>query len=247
MRSFQIFTRLVVGSTIMKSTVDWCEQNFEKSDNIAEFYNTASSLSLLFAGTLGYIKYRHVSGSCVFLWLAVIGIGSVLFHALLTVTTQMTDEIPMVFFVVQLLLNVTNVHQTLPIWSIAAHSVASVFASYIFYQALNEKHDEESLTPTASLRSTEFLIFQSFILSLALCIAATMYNRLINENRNAEKVRIAKRGSCIFIVGYFCWLADYFLCPQFAQLGGNPQFHAWWHIFASIGLYDIAWVSISLQ
>ena len=39
-------------------------------------------------------------------------------------------------------------------------------------------------------------------------------------------------------VGLVVWIADQKLCDRLHALPtGNPQFHAWWHVLASSGLY----------
>ncbi|GBB95484.1 hypothetical protein RclHR1_25470001 [Rhizophagus clarus] len=39
------------------SSTDWCEQNYEVTYYIAEFFNTISSLCLVFMGTFGSIMH----------------------------------------------------------------------------------------------------------------------------------------------------------------------------------------------
>jgi len=68
--------------------------------HIAEFWNTLSSLCILFAGILGLllhssatrIRFKLNFG----LWV-VVGLGSVAFHATLLRSMQMLDEVPMMW------------------------------------------------------------------------------------------------------------------------------------------------------
>ncbi|KAI8607261.1 ceramidase [Chytriomyces sp. MP71] len=84
------------------STLDWCEENYVVTKYIAEFWNsTSNALYILFmfvglfsAARLGVTEWR------VYLSLysiAIVGVGSFLFHATLWYETQMMDELPMIY------------------------------------------------------------------------------------------------------------------------------------------------------
>ena len=65
--------------------------------------NTVSNLGYIIAGALGFYQCLRVKSSIppryafLFAWMAVIGIGSLLFHATLLYSMQLLDEIPMLF------------------------------------------------------------------------------------------------------------------------------------------------------
>ena len=89
------------------STVDWCEPNFLHSPYIAEFFNVLSSLAIL-----GVALYGVLQGSrngwqrktlLPFALMAVVGLGSALFHATLQRSAQGLDELPMVYAATSLL------------------------------------------------------------------------------------------------------------------------------------------------
>lgn len=73
------------------STVDWCELNYTVSHYVAEFFNTISSLSIVFVGLLGIIHHyktletRFIVG---FGSVALVGLGSAAFHGTLLFELQ---------------------------------------------------------------------------------------------------------------------------------------------------------------
>ena len=75
------------------STVDWCEPNYSVSHYIAEFFNTFSSLAMVFVGLVGIVlhwdfetRYKWAFGS-----VAVVGIGSAAFHGTLLFSLQVIN------------------------------------------------------------------------------------------------------------------------------------------------------------
>jgi len=83
------------------STVDFCEPNYVYSRYVAEFFNTLSSIPIFLSGVIGiYHCKREELGlefSICYGMLAVIGMGSVAFHATLLREGQVLDEIPMLW------------------------------------------------------------------------------------------------------------------------------------------------------
>jgi dihydroceramidase len=70
------------------STVDWCENNYEISHYIAEFFNTFSSFAMVIIGVAGIMlhwnQYRLESRFIMgLLGVAVVGFGSAAFHGTL--------------------------------------------------------------------------------------------------------------------------------------------------------------------
>ncbi|KXS14116.1 hypothetical protein M427DRAFT_146155 [Gonapodya prolifera JEL478] len=96
------------------SSVNWCERDYIWSFYIAEFFNTISSLSMVFAGLIGLWIHRlpfwsgKRAGSerpavletayiLSFISLVIVGWGSVAFHATLWRESQALDEVPMLY------------------------------------------------------------------------------------------------------------------------------------------------------
>lgn len=89
------------------SEIDWCEENYTISLYVAEFWNTLSSLAFVLLSSFGvFWVWKHRLEERFLLAYAstgVIGIGSVLFHATLKRTSQLLDEVPMLFGMATLL------------------------------------------------------------------------------------------------------------------------------------------------
>ena len=81
---------------------DWCEPNYVITIYIAEFFNTISSLPMIFLGVIGIYYTRNIAKlsnehryTLCFIGLSVVGVGSTLFHGTLRWHFQLADEIPM--------------------------------------------------------------------------------------------------------------------------------------------------------
>jgi dihydroceramidase len=92
------------------STIDWCENNYEVTYYIAEFWNTVSNLVMIVLPLYGIywsIKQKdskkfnsfRVTNSMLLchLGLCLVGLGSWMFHMTLLYPMQLLDELPMVF------------------------------------------------------------------------------------------------------------------------------------------------------
>ncbi|XP_069864298.1 alkaline ceramidase 1 [Dipodomys merriami] len=81
------------------SEVDWCEDNFQHSELVAEFYNTFSNVSFFFFGPLLLVlmhpyakqRSRSIQGVCVLFMF--IGLFSMYFHMTLSFLGQLLDEL----------------------------------------------------------------------------------------------------------------------------------------------------------
>jgi hypothetical protein len=132
------------------------------------------------------------------------------------------DEIPMIFLVIQLLLNSLRIENK--IISLLMYLYCVCYSWYIYKLS-------QTYTPIY-----EFYIFQSSIIVFAIVI----FTRLFSVNIPGRKWILIK-GVFIFLTGYICWLTDFFLCDYTYQI---IQFHSLWYIFSAIGLYYISKFSL---
>lgn len=235
------------------STVDWCEQNYVYSNYIAEFWNTLSSFILAYAGYVGYVRNRPYKGSFVFVVLLVVGLGSVLFHANLTASSQMYDEIPMIFLLQWLSINSFNVTSIVGV--VFSYTIAIAVSSVVVFTAFLKEHEIPELEnhdgehhhhaygPIKGLSRIEFYLFQSIVIMAACYLFRLLLTKAVKKNHTRK---IFTRGCVVFLMGWSCWLCDYFLC-SFLREHGNPQLHAWWHLGSAIGVYQLCIVSIMLR
>lgn len=84
-----------------KSTIEWCENNYEYSNYISELFNTLTGACLAFCALFFYLNHKFDKDVLLFnnilIVLTILGVGTMLFHATLLYVFQMMDEIPMLF------------------------------------------------------------------------------------------------------------------------------------------------------
>ncbi|KAI8149400.1 alkaline phytoceramidase family protein [Fennellomyces sp. T-0311] len=207
------------------SSVDWCESNYTHSYYVAEFWNTVSSLAMVFLGALGVLLHHRSLGwrlSSSYLLIVVVGIGSVLFHATLQFEHQMWDEVPMVWTACYLCYVLLDEHGYRgPHYAIGMAAYCA-FATYVTSQ---------------SKGSTQFFMFQSSfgcVMWSCLWFVWKMYR----ATQNQEIVRLFHRGSLFLVLALAVWLFDKNMCYVYREYNlFNPQLHAWWHVLMCASLH----------
>jgi len=83
------------------ATLDWCEANYQFSHYVAEISNTFSNLFFVYISLYGAVlssreslPARYLVG---FAGCALVGLGSIFFHATLLYEAQLADELPMIY------------------------------------------------------------------------------------------------------------------------------------------------------
>jgi hypothetical protein len=81
------------------ANVNWCEPDYAVHPQIAEFWNTVTSLVMLLLGVFGAAAVRWCEARVrAEMWsLAAVGAGSALFHGSLLYGLQLLDELPMLW------------------------------------------------------------------------------------------------------------------------------------------------------
>jgi predicted membrane channel-forming protein YqfA (hemolysin III family) len=109
-----------------------------------------------------------------------------------------------------------------------------------------------SLPVLAPNYASPILQFIAFHLSFA-ALEVFLFRSQINiwrQERNPTARRLHLAGFSLWLTGIGCWLMDYLGCEflwegenslrkQFLTHLPNPQYHSWWHICASGGLYTL--------
>jgi dihydroceramidase len=213
------------------SSVDWCEANYQHTRYVCELFNTVSSLAMVAVGLGGLWLHRRVLErrfSVAFLAVAVVGLGSIAFHATLRFELQMLDELPMLY---SALVMVYILLENRPARRFGAWFPAALVAHGVLVTALS-----------AFTRGTlQFYLFQLSFGSLEVFALARVY--AIHRRTRSPGVRTLFRvGMSAYGLAVLLWFVDLEAC---SVVGGllpsrgipNPQFHAWWHVLVSIGLY----------
>ncbi|KAF9361639.1 Alkaline ceramidase 3 [Mortierella sp. NVP85] len=212
---------------------DWCESNYTKSHYIAEFFNSLSSFSMILVGLAG--MYLHSSFEKRFLLafgsIVVVGIGSIAFHGTLLYPLQMLDEVPMVYCVLTLVYCCVEnkPYRRHGVWFPIGIALYGLLTTVIMLYAGPENH------------LLEFIVFQSafaFVVLVVMSRIIQIYAQLQNDSIK----RLWLLSALIGAVSYGYWNIDFRMCNVMENLPfgiANPQFHAWWHVGASVSSYMV--------
>ncbi|KAF9359772.1 Alkaline ceramidase 3 [Mortierella sp. NVP85] len=210
---------------------DWCESNYDISFYVAEFFNSVSSISMIIVGLLGV--YLHSSFEKRFLLtfgsIAVVGLGSIAFHGTLLFPLQMLDEVPMVYSILSLAYcciedRSYRRHGT---WFPVSIALYGLVTTLIMMFAGPENH------------LLEFVVFQSSFTFVVLVVMSHIV-KIYGSIKDAAIRRMWILCGAIALGAYLLWNIDFRLCHvmQDLPLGlWNPQFHAIWHVGASVSSY----------
>jgi dihydroceramidase len=217
------------------STVDWCEANYEHSHYVAEFFNTTSSVAIVLAGVAGLVMHRRALErrfSLAFLLVALVGIGSIAFHATLRFSFQMLDELPMLYAVLVMTYILVENHATprLGRWFPAALVAWGVVVTIA----------------TAWTRGPlQFYLFQGSFGSLEVFSLYQVF-QIHRKSTNPNLHRLFRIGISAYATAIVLWFADIRFCAALSSLPRfglpNPQLHAVWHVLVSIGFYALLMV-----
>jgi len=207
------------------STMDWCELNYTVTPFVAEWWNTTSSLVILFLGLYGFLAHREssVGMRIAFLSMGVVGLGSVLFHGTLRFEMQLMDELPMLWCALCMFYNLAQ--------ALVPKDKHRVFAAGLVVWGL-----AVTFGMIATRHSFEFELFVSnFLLAEALGFAAAvpLYRRYLNSNARTW----FWRGVGLHALGGTVWLVDLFFCETLLSLPFYPPLHGVWHVLTGSGLY----------
>eukprot|EP00300_Choanocystis_sp_HF-7_P038781 c5611_g1_i1.p1 GENE.c5611_g1_i1~~c5611_g1_i1.p1 ORF type:complete len:287 (-),score=49.32 c5611_g1_i1:168-947(-) len=204
------------------ATMDWCEKNYVVSQYIAEFWNTVSSVFMLFLGVAGMWlglskglpEKRFQVG---FFALSFVGFGSAAYHMTLRRHFQLLDEIPMllgshVIIYIQIAADKTGTH-----WP--------------------QKTAILALTLSSAFQVGAYVIlgwYWVFLLGYASCIGAMWYFVLPKLRACPPALwRIFILTVVSYYSGFTLWCVEHYMCDYSQPL----QLHAWWHILAGYGTF----------
>ncbi|XP_044274995.1 alkaline ceramidase 1 [Varanus komodoensis] len=205
--------------------VDWCERNFEHSENIAEYYNTYSSIIFFILSpvilklNVDYVNYRPEPLRCFSVMQMLIGLFSIYFHMTLSYVGQLLDELSILWglsvcygcwFPPRYFPGfIKNREQFL--WLLAVMTILCTFLSFV--------------KP----------VFNAYLLN---CIALHLFYMTYLELRGCNNPRVhhlAVSMAILWGIAISCWLVDKLLCG-FCQKINFTYFHSLWHIFIAISV-----------
>jgi dihydroceramidase len=217
---------------------DWCEENYEISEYVAEFVNTVTGFLYFLPTIFGFMFHKKLSLSSKLLlfFVSCIGFGTVLFHGSLQYKAQLIDELPIYYVILagnfMLWYRGRKGDRTsaycLCLWA------GGLSAILLFTNRTNYLH-----TVGRGIMSCSFSLMFGYIFSAA---AAAL-----NEIASVKNQGCAQSGKDLFhlaffefVAAIFCWIFDNSAC---AIVQRNPFYpitaHALWHLLTSIGLYKM--------
>lgn len=209
----------------VSASVDWCEPNYIWSFYVAEFFNTISSGIILLVPLLYIlVNYNQLKAMFIILYLAIalIGLGSTLFHLTLWSFFQAWDEVPMLYVALSFdFIMIVSLYQPL---RFRKKVIASLFLIYgcvaqYFVTAYQDRF--------------QFLAFH-FFFGLSEVVGLYLAYKLSSKPSLLKHKQTIRFGIYSFVFGVVCWLLDYFLCKVITV---NGLLHSVWHIASSVGLY----------
>ncbi|KAI9631202.1 hypothetical protein KEM48_013131 [Puccinia striiformis f. sp. tritici PST-130] len=248
------------------ASIDWCEANYAITRFIAEFTNTISNLIFVNISISLFFEYLNLRNTLILTGLlscsgikncrdqnlplpfvlcqvgiALVGIGSFLFHATLRYEWQLGDELPMIFAgAMSAYVTFDTGSPNLPrsrfvrcLPSLLIIYSFGVTAIYLWY-------------PNPVFHQTAFAAISLITTSRSVYISLSAPERTYREKKNkSDGIRYSLGGTIMFIIGFLIWNIDNLYCDRISQLKeylGTPwsfiiEGHAWWHLATGTGTY----------
>eukprot|EP01063_Lacrimia_lanifica_P007986 TRINITY_DN15133_c0_g1_i1.p1 TRINITY_DN15133_c0_g1~~TRINITY_DN15133_c0_g1_i1.p1 ORF type:complete len:277 (+),score=89.10 TRINITY_DN15133_c0_g1_i1:88-918(+) len=223
------------------ASVDWCEENYEVTFYVAEFFNTASSVLIALAGLYAL---RRAAAEQRGVWLhaaavstLVIGIGSAAFHGTLTRGGQLLDELPMM-------------------WGSCTFLAATIASHGRLLAARRTRVISLIYTWAAAATWLYFAFgFEAFIVMYSVtvaCVVLASYHaartpahpQRPNAANQTLKKQLAGLAAGVYVAGFaLFWIPEQVVCGnRLERTDARPgvarlQLHAWFHIMSAVGPY----------
>ena len=171
-------------------------------------------------GMMHETKENTLAGyQTMYLTVAAIGIGSMLFHGTLTVWGQQLDELPMVWHLLMSMYIINRGPLETTKNGKLFLSIGLCLYGLIF-----------SIAHVIFRTTTAFQVHFGTLLGVLL---VRVYHRFRNVELTADATKILSLFLSSGTIGFGMWLLDYHHCDflQSSFFGFNPQLHSFWHLF----------------
>lgn len=215
------------------SPIDWCEDNYLWSPHIAEFVNTISNILFLVMPPLLMHLHASYAAHCgrgihvIWLLLMVVGASSAYFHATLSLTGQLLDELSILWV---------------------------IMACYVLWFPENHVPKSWQDLPNGRRNISYFFILFAFVSTIlcliqpavnAFCLLSLsfpsiwlMVSQLLTCSSSERRITtLGKRSIVLWGLAITCWVNDRFLCSWWSGVG-FPYLHGAWHILIFLASYS---------
>ncbi|XP_051495755.1 alkaline ceramidase 1 [Apus apus] len=205
--------------------VDWCENNFERSVLIAEYYNTISNVCFFaLAPVLVYLNWQYCQQRALPMYLVsallvCVGIFSTYFHMTLSYVGQLLDELSI-------------------LWALAV-AYSFWYPKVYFPRFIKSRKHFFWLCGVTTVISTLMSFVKPAFNAYALnCIAFHMLYLTWHELKKCNDKRVHRMAAVMvvwWVLAISSWLSDRWLCGLW-QAVSFPYLHSFWHVLIAMAL-----------
>jgi dihydroceramidase len=207
---------------------NWCEVDYVFTPYVSELWNSATSLFLLVGPALAWKRATSWEVRLNLFLLAIIGVGSTLFHATLQYEHQLLDEVPMLCYIVHTVAILARQDMSCPLW-VKMGSLA--LCVLLFTTPRDATVHEIGRMVLVLCFSSCFVWLASSLAPICAQLDAGFAN---NGPSSFAYTRLGQWASFVLLLAVFAWLSDNLACGALHNLPfGLPylQLHAvGWHI-----------------
>jgi len=224
----------------ISGSIDWCEANYQYSKYVAEMFNAVSNLTYIWLALFGVTMCQRerlpVKFALCYLGIAIVGVGSIMFHTTLRYDAQLLDELPMLYAASTLTFTLWSTPPRTESYLISMSSILILFNTlitiiYIIYPNPVFHQVAYASIQTCTIFRTIYLIRQLPIDSV----------------KRSQILKTFRIGCLTFAGGFAIWNVDNLFCDPITSLKmrhGQPwagllEGHAHWHLLTGYGSFLI--------
>lgn len=188
------------------SELRWCEFQYTQSNYIVEFWNSVTSLFITLVGIYGLSKSSK-NAKMFYSLLLFIGFASAYFHATLSFTGQLLDELGIT--AMMLMANYTIYSDdNIGLWLITIFGVIQLLVQFAYSE------------------------YNRFVLFLYAILFVNKF-WLALKSRDKKTRWYSHITIALFLMSVTCWICDFYICDRYSFF----NFHGIWHIFIALTAY----------
>eukprot|EP01134_Creolimax_fragrantissima_P004191 CFRG4191T1 len=212
------------------SHIDWCEQNYQVTDSIAEFYNTSTNVIFIFGPLCSFVLFRQYSKNDAFINLIfglmlLTGLGSMYFHATLSYAGQVIDELAIMWVI---------------LLGIAAYTPKVYYNNYIatttFRLSIMTFAAAVSIAPYSfGAGFSKIVAFTELASGIPIAMLVAYDLSAYRALYSHDGVMTARNAIGLFAIAAPIWLMDRLLCDYTSTV--PLQLHAVFHVIMYIAAH----------